>query len=295
MPPEIRAAIERTAAFFANRQTRQGVLARRAVGHPRSSDAELTEHLVRAIRRKTRIDGSVDGSLIGTAHATWELMELGCPADHAAVVRTTGFILQMERREGHLGDSCDDDRHARQRCRHYLHGFFSPGPWDRAAAPLELPSGLRIDEEEDTRFAASCYALRSVLRAGADRRSAVQRHIDSLLSLTSLWDESGAWAPDLVMGALGALACAPIEYRARVTDLGRQILARQAKDGSWTGTHLFHALDMLLGLTGAGVSLAARRAAPVLVRLQTDAGAFDPTGGEEQALIALRVLLLAGK
>ncbi len=293
MTTEIRTAIDQAAAFFAGRQTRQGVLARRAVGHPRPADTELTEHLVRAIRRKTRIDGSVDGSLLGTACASWELLELGCPVDHAAVVRTTGYILQTEDRDGHVGDGCDDVRHARHRCRDFLSGFFSPGPWDRAIAPLELPSGLRIEDEYDARFAASCYALRSVLRAGADKRNAVQRHVDSLLSLASLWENGGSWAPNLVIGALGALAYAPIEYRSRVVGLGRQILGRQAGDGSWTDTHPFHALEMLLGLTGPDVTRAARLAAPALIERQTNAGAFDATGSEEQALIALRVLLLA--
>jgi hypothetical protein len=290
---EIHTAIERTTAFFEGRHTRTGVLARRVAGHPRREDTELTEHLVRAIRRKTRIDGSVNGSLMDTAWAAWELLELGCQADHAAVVRTSGFMLQTEDRDGHFGEGCDEERHVGHRCRHFLSGFFSPGAWDHPAAPLEFPSGLRIDDEQGARFALSCYALRSVLRAGADRGSAVRRHVDSLLSLSALWEEDGGWAPDLVMGALGALAYAPIDYRSKVVGLARRILGRQQNDGSWTNTHAFHALKMLLGLTGPEVAVAARRAAPALIRLQTNEGAFDPTGNEEQALIALRVLLLA--
>ncbi|MDH3570534.1 MAG: hypothetical protein OER89_10145, partial [Gemmatimonadota bacterium] len=170
---------------------------------------------------------------------------------------------------------------------------FSPGSWDHPTAPLEFPSGLRIDDEQGARFAVSCYVLRSVLRAGADRRSAVRRHVDSLLSLSALWDEDGGWAPDLVMGALGALAYASIDYRSKVVGLGRRILDRQQNDGSWTNTHAFHALEMFLGLTGPEVVVAARRAAPALIGRQTPEGAFDPTGNEEPALIALRVLLLA--
>jgi len=293
MTTEIRTAIERTTAFFDGRHTRQGVLARRCVGHPRPEDIELTEHLVRAIRRKTRIDGSVHGSLMETAWATWELLELGCQADHAAVVRTTGFILQTEDREGHFGEGCDDERHERRCCRHFLSGFFSPGSWDHPAAPLEFPSGLRVDDEQGARFAVSCCVLRSVLRAGADRRSAVRRHVDSLLSLSALWDEDGGWSPDLVMGALGALAYAPIDYRSKVIGLARRVLNRQQNDGSWTDTHAFHAVEMLLGLTGPELAVAARRAAPALVEQQAPDGAFDPTGNEEQALIALRLLLLA--
>lgn len=293
MATGFRTAIERTTAFFANRHTRPAVLARRVAGRPQRQDVELTEHLVRAIRRRTRIDGSVDGSLIATAWAAWELLELGCQADHAAVVRTTGFILQAEDRDGHFGEGCDDERHARHCCRHFLSGFFSPGSWDHPTAPLEFPSGLRIDDESGARFAVSCAALRVVLRAGLDRSSAVRRHVDSLMSLSTLWAEEGGWAPDLVMGALGALAYAPIDYRSNVIGLGRQILGRQLDDGSWASTQPFHAWETLLGLTGPEVAVAARRGAPALIQRQTEAGAFDPTGNEEQALIALRVLLLA--
>ncbi len=54
-------------------------------------------------------------------------------------------------------------------------------------------------------------------------------------------------------------------------------------------------LEMLIGLTGPEVAVAARRAAPALMAQQTARGTFDPTDNEEQALIALRVLLLAQK
>ena len=64
--PEIVAALERARAFFADRSTRPAVLARGMMAKPLSGDVVLCEHLIRERRRKTRMDGSIHGSLIET-------------------------------------------------------------------------------------------------------------------------------------------------------------------------------------------------------------------------------------
>ena len=64
------------------------MLARRMLGVEAPEEDVLVEHLIRERRRYTRMDGSSQGSLMTTAWATWELLQLDCPADHAVVVRT---------------------------------------------------------------------------------------------------------------------------------------------------------------------------------------------------------------
>lgn len=289
--PDVREAINRVGEYFRCRETKAGVVARRVLGRPAPGDAELTEHLVRQRRRKTRMDGSVEGSLLRTAWTVIELMDLGCAADHAAVVRTVGFVTGTQDRSGHFGEGCSEERHARRLCRHYLGGFFSAGSWDEVVAPLAFPTGVVVHGEPQARFAVSCFALRAVLRAGEDRRTAVRRHVESLLSLDSLWSESDpTWTRDLTFFALGALAHAPIDLRERIADLAAAVAERTELDGGWTGTHLFHALDMLIGFATPAARDAARRAAPLLCTLQRADGAFDDD--EEASLVALRALRL---
>jgi hypothetical protein len=291
--PAVSRALDGVGDFFRDRGTREGVVARRLLGRSNPGDAELTEHLIRQRRRKTRMDGSVDGSLVRTAWTAIELMDLGCAPDHAAVVRTIGFLTAAEERSGHFGEGCSDERHARRLCRHYLSGFFSAGTWDDAVAPLAFPSGVVAEGEPQARFAASCFALRAALRAGEDRRPAVRRHVQSLLALQSLWDASDStWTPDLVFFALGALAHAPIEFRERAAGLADAVVARLDPEHGWPDAHLFHALDMLLGFAAPVARVTVQRIAPLLCTLQRASGAFDGDR-EEASLIALRALRLA--
>lgn len=291
---DVRDAVQRLAAFFRDRQTRAGLLARRLLRRPARGDEALADHLVRERRRKTRMNGSMDGSLVKTTWAVWEFLELDCPTDHAAVVRTVGYVLAQQDRPGHFGEGCDPARHEVRLCRHHLSGFFSPGPPDESVAPLAFPSGLVLERDADARLAASCFALRVVLWAREDRREAVRRHLESLLALPGLWDHwDGRWAPDLVFFVLGALAPAPLEYRGRLAELAAHIARQQQPDGSWPSASLFHALDMLWSVPTTAAREAMRRALPLLVARQREGGAFDDEAHEERALIGLRALSLA--
>ena len=192
---------DRLLAFFRDRKTVAGVVARRALGAPRADDAELVDHLIRERRRRSALDGSIDHALLPTARALSELLYLGAPGDHAAVVRLSGFLLGRQDLPGRWGES--DGRGK---------AFFSPGPIDTAIAPLALYSGLVIEDEDEARLAASCIALRQVLRAGHEARAGVRAHVEALLAL----------GPDGVSAAIAglalpALAVAAPDQRARVS------------------------------------------------------------------------------
>lgn len=291
---DIKRTLDGILAFVSGRRTRAAVVVRRLLGHPDPADAELSEHLIREIRRRTRIDGSMGGSLADTAWSAWELMELGCLTDCAGLVRMVGYVLAQQDKPGHFGEGCTPDAHARRHCHHFLAGFFSPGGRDAEIAPLVLPSGVAFDDEDDARLAASTLTLRTVLRAGEDRRRHVRDHVGALLDSDLLgdpWDQGGN--PDLFFLLAGALAYGPPEHRALLGAARTTIGARQQEDGTWPGTHAFHAFDMLAGITGAEARGAAVRAAMHLAEMQKPTGAFDDTGNEEWVSIATRVLLAA--
>ncbi len=289
-------AVERAASFFAERETRAGVQARALLRRVRRGDNELAEHLIRERRRATRMDGSVNGSLIQTAWTTWELLELGCPRDHAAVVRTLGYVLSTQNGAGHFAEGCTEQRHEIKMCCHYVSGFFSPATRDETAAAVAFPSGVMITGEEAARFAASCFALRIVLLAGEDRRPGVQTHLESLVLLSdALENAHGIWSPDLVCFALGAFAAAPFEYRPHMQRLTARATDCQDSEGNWVGVDLFHALDVLLAVPTPAAQTAVLQTAPTLCTLQRGSGAFDDAAHEQRALIGLRALYLASQ
>lgn len=290
----VREGLERLEAFFKDRASRAGVVARRLFGRPQRDDERLAEQLIQERRRRTRMTGSLDGSLVKTAWAAWEFLDLDSPSDHSAVVRTIGYVLSQQNKPGHFGEGCTPERHERGLCRHALSGFFSAGTADEDVAPLEFPSGITLADETEARFAASCFALRTVLRAGEDRRQAVIQHIESLLRLlerAEAWD--GDQALTLTFFAVGALALAPITYRPRVEQFLDRLGGKQRPDGTWPATDLFHACDMLLTAGTGPAREALLRTVPVLLGLQLPSGAFDPAEHEERALIGARVLKLA--
>ena len=290
------AARARLAEYFRERKTRAGVLARRLLNAPAPDDAVLAEHLIRERRMQSRIDGSMDGGLIGTAWAAWELLQLEAPTDQAGVVRTVGFLLGRQEQPGRIfGEGCRPYMHERRLCSHYLGGFFSAAPEEHPLAPLTFPSGVVVSDERGARFAASCFALRVVIRAGEDRREGVQRHVASLLDLDSLWSwEDEAWTPDARLFAFGAIASAPLAQRDRAAQRRAGVLERQGPDGSWPGADPFHALDMVLQGPTPEARAAVARAAPLLSGLILEDDALEREAGEERGLIALRALTVAG-
>jgi hypothetical protein len=286
---------DRLTQFFRDQKTRAGVLARRLLKTEAPGDTDLAELLVRERRMRTRMDGSLDGALLPTAWLAWELLQLESPTDNASVVRTIGFLIRQQDQPGRVfGEGCRPYLHERQWCNHYVGGFFSAGPTEQPIAPATFPIGVLVKEEQQARFAASCFALRTVIRAGEDRRDSVHRHVASLLDIPGLWSEwGGTWAPDLVFFALGAVALAPLALRERAGQAAAQVIARQQTDGSWAGADLFHALEMLLMVPTAEARDAVRRAVPLACRLIQDGGNLTDGAGAERGFLVLRALALS--
>lgn len=269
---QFREQLDRAAAFFRDRLTLEGVVARRLLNAPAAGDAALADHLIRERRRRSRMDGSIDGSLVLTARALSDLFDLGAQADDAGAVRFAGYLLTRQGKPGRWSDdgSAGD-------------GFFSPGLRDQPIAPLRLPSGADFEEEDDARFVASCLALRAVLLAAHDGRASVRTHLERLLSLRT-------YDPHLAFVVLGAVGLAPPEYHRPIAGLLQDVAGRQRPDGTWPDVSVFHAVDMLLGVPSAAARTLVRAAAPHIAALQQDSGAFDPGQSELLALIALRAL-----
>lgn len=269
------AALDGAAAFFAHRETLSGVVARRLLGHAGPRDRELTDHLIRERRRRSRLDGSIGGSLVTTAHALWELLELGAGRDDAGVVRLAGFLLTQQNRPGRWSeDGIAGD------------GFFSPGPHGTPIAPLALPSGTVFRNEDDARFVASCLTLRAVLRAGHEARTSVVTHLESLLRLRVL-------EPHLGFVVLAALGMAPPPYWGRIEPLVAEVARHQRDDGSWPDVTVFHAVELLFTVPTPAARKLIARAASFMAARQTSSGAFDETDNEAMALTALRALITA--
>lgn len=292
MENTIERALDGLADFFDSKQTRAAVVARRLLGTSHSGDASLTDQLIRERRRKTRLDGSINGSLAETAWGLRELLQLGCGRDHAGLHRMLGFVLSRQDKPGRFGEGCSDRRHEIAHCNHYLSGFFSPGGADEPQAPLALPTGAVITTEFGARFAASCVALRAVLGTGEEKREAIKKHVESLLLLASRWYDLGEFpkSMDVVFSATGALGAAPRAYRDEVATVIDNVVHLQKDDGTWPDVSLFHALDGLQSSPNEKAVAACRSATGALLAVQQPDGSFDETHNEEFALIAVRAL-----
>ncbi|HYC32768.1 MAG TPA: hypothetical protein VEB59_10810 [Gemmatimonadales bacterium] len=287
------AAIERLALFFSAEQTRQGVLARAALGRPGAGDGEIACGLARRLGDELRADGSLCGGGLPTIWRVHELLDLGPSADVGEPARRAlNWVLQLQGRPGAYGEGCDRERHARGLCAHHLTGFFAPGPPTERITPVTLPNGKVYRAEPAARFAISGLALRAVLRGGLGDRPSVRRHVDALAAVTEQWTTWGGYfPPDLIVVVMHALAAAGAERREVVRRLAGLAAASQQDDGGWPNTDFFHALE---GLRAAGTEearSAIRRAVPALVARQRPDGTFGPMAQQERALIALRALL----
>jgi hypothetical protein len=271
-PLEFGEAFERAAGFFRDRPTLEGLLARRLLGAPTPGDPSLADHLGRERRRRSRMDGSLGGSLVLTARALSDLLDLGAAPDDAGAVRMAGYLLTRQNQPGRWSDdgSAGD-------------GFFSPGPRDERISPLALPTGTTFDDEDDARFVASCLALRAVLRAGHEDRAPVRTHLERLLAIRVL-------DPHLAFVVVGAVGMAPPEYHPRIAGLVAEVGGRQRADGTWPEVTIFHAVDLLLSAPIPAARALVRNAAPHVVARQRASGAFDEGDREDLALIALRAL-----
>jgi hypothetical protein len=322
----IHRAIDRAVVYFDARETRAGVVARRLLGRVRPEDARLVATFVRERRRKIRSDGSVGGDLVATGWLAWELMDLGLHTGDEPVRRTVKWLLGRQDRDG--AELCLPRRHEFAVNEHSIGGFFSFRPGGRAIRRLVLPDGGTAVSDQGARFLASCFALRTVLRAGQleaetqahtqasesrypVRRAKtaavtkpplgildlplVRRHVGSLLALPKMWDSwGGLWQPTLTVSALAAIAWAPLPFRSQLPILAEHLALNQKPDGSWRNLDIIHAVDALVSVHLPQAREAVALAAPKLARLQAPKGTVG-TGPhvEERTLAALRGWLVA--
>jgi hypothetical protein len=286
-------AIERLRLYFAATTTRQGILARQALGEPAPGDNELAQRLVNDMRAEARMDGSIAGAVVPTIWRAHELLDLGCYADQMGVM---GWVFQLQGRPGAFSEGCTPPRHAHRACQHYISGFFSPAPPEQRLTPVMLPNGKVFRGEPAARFAISCMALRAALRGRMDDRPTVGQHVISLLQLQEQWEEDwdGYFSADAIVSGIHALAFAPGAQSAVLPKLTAILVRNQAADGTWPNADLFHTLETLEALNALGSAeahAAMRRSVPALLARQRIDGSFGATAQQERALIGLRSLL----
>jgi hypothetical protein len=287
-------AIEQLRLYFAPLPTRQGILARKALGQPGPDDETLSKDLTRRMLAEIGPDGSVPGGVVATVWRAHELLDLGCASDNPVLRRLMGWLVDLQRKRGSFSQGCTPARHSYRACEHFISGFFSPGVPEQRIAPVMLPNGKVFRAEPAARFAISCLALRAALRAGFAPRQKVEQHTLSLVQLQPQWgDWRGYFAPDVIVAGVHALAFASNSHRQMVPRLGIGIVSNQAEDGTWPNADLFHTIDALLSVRSGDALEAIRRAIPVLLGRQRTDGSFGSTAQQERSLIALRALIWA--
>ena len=284
-------AIEKLRLFFAPLPTRQGILARRALGQPAPDDGQLASRLVQQMQAETRSDGSLPGGVVATVWRVHELLDFGREGDEPEWMRILSWVLRLQGKPGAFHEGCTPARHSYRACEHFISDFFSPAPPEQRIAPVMLPNGKMFRAEPAARFAISCLALRAALRAGLGDRAAVERHTQSLTLLQGTWpDTNGYFAPDAITAALHALAYAT-GRRTESPELAAPLEAIQAEDGTWANADMFHCLEALVAIGTERARIAVGRAVPVLLARQRADGSFGSTAQQERSLSALKALL----
>jgi hypothetical protein len=289
-------AIERLALYFGTEPTRQGYLARQALGRPLERDQELAVTLRAELASAIRPDGTVSGGAVPTIWRIHELLDLGEPEDSPALTRALSWMLDLQDRPGGFQDGCDRVRHARRLCQHYVAGFFAPAPPAQRLSPVTLPTGKVFRVEPAARFAISCLALRAAIRAGHRDQPGIRRHLQSLAQISEQWtDWDGYFAPDVIVAGLHALAAGGDTYRPVVRRLLDLLTTNQAVDGEWPSADLFQVLDALRAADTPEAQVTSRRATTALIARQRIDGTFGASAQQERALIGLRALLWAAR
>jgi hypothetical protein len=301
-------ALERAAEYFRDRPTRQGLVARRLLDTSLDGDLKLAQQLLKERRAKLRADGSVAGDLVATAWLVWEQLDIAEAGlaphglqsllDTPAIQRPVRWMLGRQDRDGAWGvvpAARAKKRRKQPEGDSIIGGFFAYRGSGRPVRKLLLPNGSAVVGDQACRFLASCFALRTVLRAGREHETLVRRHIGSLLHLPRLWDTwGGHWNPALMAAALAAVAWAPFPFRAQLPILAEHLAVNQKPDGTWRNLDIAHAVEALIAVPLPQARESVALAAPRLAKLQGPTGAVG-TGPqvEERTLIALKAWLVA--
>jgi hypothetical protein len=287
-------AIDRLRLYFAPAETRQGILARRALREPAPDDDALSSRLVAKMEAEIRPDGSISGGVVATIWRAHELLDLGSGADHPRWMQIMNWVLALQGKPGAFSEGCTPARHSYRSCEHFVSAFFSPAPPEQRIAPIMLPNGKVYRAEPAARFAISCLALRAALRGNLRGHEPIEQHLRSLIRLEEQWRDWGAYfGPDVIVAGIHPLTLAPPAHRGILPQLGSMLAAHQAEDGTWAKADLFHTLETLVALGTPEAHRAVRRAVPALLERQRIDGGFGPTAPQERSLIALRALIWA--
>jgi hypothetical protein len=289
-------AIERLALFFGVTPTRQGILARHALGQPAPGDSALALQLSASLRAEALLDGASTGAVVPAVWRVHELLDLGYEVDREEAAGLMGWMLQLQSKPGAFSVGCSRARHAHRVCEHFISGFFSPAPAEERLAPIMLPNGKVFRAEPAARFAFSCLALRAAVRTGLQGRPSVEQHFNSLLHLQDQWENwNGYLSPDAIVAGIHALALVPTTPEGVLARLAASVGANQASDGTWANADLFHTVEAMVAVGTAAAHATVRRAVPAILARQRADGSFGPTAQQERALIALRALLFADR
>jgi hypothetical protein len=289
-------ALERLSLYFGAVRTRQGVLARAALGTPGPADGALARALADEMAAELKPDGTLAGGAVPTIWRAHELLDLGRDPADPAVASILAWLMGRQGRAGAYGEGCDKPRHAQRTCEHFVRGFLSPGPAEVRLAPITLPTGKSFHAESAARFSVSCLGLRALLRAGYGDRPGPAQHLESLRGLAEQWTGwTGFFAPDVIMAGLHALALGGGPARARAEALVEMVAAQQAPDGLWPNADPFATLEALHASGLAAAREPARRTVTALVERQRVDGTFGAMAQQERALIVLRALRWTGQ
>lgn len=244
-------------SYLFPKNTRAGLLARQIAGRPAPDDPTLAEILCNERRAATRMDGSIGESLMDTAWAAWEIMDLGADVLEGGLLRLVGWVVNVV--EGAVAAS--------------------------ASVPLALPNGAVLSSFDEALFAARCVGLKVALRARQGERPGIVQRVADLASREQ---------PTLTLSAcaLGTVALAPPPHHDHVDEWVSRVAQAQNADGGWTGADRFH---MLEGLILAGTRAAREvitRAVPGILGFQPE---DDEPATQERALIAYRAQRIAAE
>jgi hypothetical protein len=282
-------ALERLALYFGVARTRQGILARAALGTPGEGDEALAQELAATMSAELRSDGTIMGGAVPTIWRAHELLDLGGGAADPTLATLLAWLMGRQGQPGAYGEGCDKARHAQHVCDHWARGFFSPAPAEVRMAPITLPNGKAFRVESAARFAISCLGLRAALRAGLGDHPGPQQHFESLRLLAEQWTSwNGSFVPDMMVAGLHALALGGPTAQEDVERLVAMIAAHQAPDGLWLNADLFATLEALHATGLEAARIAVGRALPALAERQRADGTFGAMAQQERALIALR-------
>ncbi|MFW6078940.1 MAG: hypothetical protein ACODAE_04925 [Gemmatimonadota bacterium] len=279
MPETIAIAAERAAAAAADLDSADAVIARREAGGAGPGEDARVESCVAELLRDQDGDGSWGAELVPTAEALILLHELmhGAIAGRSAgaetvepsealtraraaavpaVERGVAWLRGRRGRPGRYGEGCSPERHREGLCHHFSGGFFSPGPPEIDQSGLRLGVGVEIDDDGEARLAASCVALRALLRWGALTTDA-RLHLDTLHRLILRWRrwEHGRPGPAAALAMMAAALEAPPDDTAGhdAIEHGLGLIAgSQRADGSWPGADTFQVLETLLAARRRG-------------------------------------------